>query len=392
LSVHLNHDPLALSYSSFVVGKCVGEYIGVIALAPALCAIAFARRPQAWRADALILAGCLVAYVCLIRVALDAPVYGYLRIILLAGTFYWAVRHGWRGAALALALSSFVVALVPSAQPLGPYHDLFTQLLLALLGSAALLLGSAIDAHRAGSATLILHNAELEAANRNLDRISRELREVAQRNLTIEEQQRSRLARAIHDELGQSITAMHTRLKMAQSRIHDVQMEDVTASLYDILGQMRRAVYAMMESLRPPVLDEFGLLRALDDGPLRDLIEGADLHYGFHFNGEPALIDALRENTQIALWRIAQEATTNAVRHAQAKRFDLRLRIGIRGERVWIVLDVRDDGIGIHERAAGHDGGGLQAMRDRVFALNGAMRVGRHRQAPRLHILLRQAL
>lgn len=334
----------------------------------------------------------LAAYAALIRADLDEAVYGYLRLFVLIPTYWCAVRGGWRGAAVVLALSGFVVALVPSVHPLDPYHDLFTQLLLAMFGSAALLLGSALDAQRASSTELIRRNANLESANRDLERVGRELREVAERNLTIEEQQRRRIARAIHDELGQNITAMHTRLKMAQPRFGAAKMEDVSASIYDILGTMRRSVYALMESLRPPVLDEFGLLRALDDGPLRDMVEHDGLRFDFIFRGEPALIAALREDTQIALWRIAQEATTNAVRHAHAHRVNLRLRVGIRRDHVWALLDVRDDGIGIDEAARRRNSGGLQGIRDRVSALDGAIRITRRGGTTRLHVLLRQAV
>jgi two-component system sensor histidine kinase UhpB len=392
LSVHVNQDDLGLSYSRFVAGKFVGDYIGVIALAPALFALVYARKPHAWRLDVLVVAAILAAYVALIRADLDVPVYGYLRLFVLIPAYWCAVRGGWRGAALALALCSFTVALAPAAHALDPYRDLLTQLLLALIGSAALLLGSALDAQRASSAELIRRNANLESANRDLERLGRELREVAQRNLTIEEVQRRRLARAIHDELGQSITAMHTRLKMAQARIRETQMEDVAAGIYDILGQMRRSVYALMDSLRPPALDEFGLLRALDDGPLRDLVENASMRYVFRFRGEPALVDALHGDTQITLWRIAQEATTNAVRHAAAKCFELRLRIGIRNDKAWAILDLRDDGVGIGERSAERKGSGLQSIRDRVFALDGVMKTQRRGRVTRLHLLLRQAL
>jgi two-component system sensor histidine kinase UhpB len=169
-------------------------------------------------------------------------------------------------------------------------------------------------------------------------------------------------------------------------------MEDVASSLYDILGQMRRSVYALMDSLCPPVLDEFGLLRALDDGPLRDMVELAGMSYAFRFGGEPALIDALAENTQIALWRIAQEASTNTVRHANASVFEMRLRVGIRGGRVWALLDLRDDGVGIGAGESQRQRGGLQSIRDRVFALDGVMKVQRRGNITRLHLLLRQAL
>ena len=108
--------------------------------------------------------------------------------------------------------------------------------------------------------------------------------------------------------------------------------------------------------------------------------------------GEPALIDALAENTQIALWRIAQETSTNTVRHANAKVFEMRLRVGIRGGRVWALLDLRDDGVGIGAGESQRQRGGLQSIRDRVLALDGAMKVQRRGNITRLHLLLRQAL
>lgn len=394
LSIHLNDDVLPIGLGRFVVGKLTGDYIGVIALAPGL--LALAKRHWAgerWMRDAIGVALVLAGYVALVRTDFDNTVYGYLRILVLAPTFCCAIRHGWRGAALALTVSSFVVALAPSLHPLDAYHDLFTQMLLAVFGTAALLLGSAVDAQRTVQADLALQNAALESANAGLDHLGTELREAAQRNLRMEEEQRRRIATEIHDELGQNLTAVHTRVKLAADRLNAAQLGDVTTSIYEILATMRGSVRGLMDSLRPPVLDEFGLLRALREGPLRDLIERAGLRYEFDLRGDPTLIAALDEGTQIAIWRIVQEAATNTVRHARATSFRARLRVGVRGANALAILDLRDDGIGIADATAASRGGhGLQGMRDRALALNGLVRVVGNRKGTRLRVLLRQAL
>lgn len=304
--------------------------------------------------------------------------------------FITAFRHGWRGGAIALAICSTLVALVPTIEAGDPYRALFTQMLLALCGTAALLLGSAMDAQSRSSALLMAQNARLEGANTDLDRMSVELREAAQRNLRLEEQQRRRLAAEIHDELGQNLTAVHTRVKLAADRLNAAQLGDVTTSIYDILTSMRRSVHGLMSSLRPPILDEFGLVRALREGPLRDLVERVGMHYEFALCGEPALVTGLADDTQLAIWRIVQEAATNTVRHAHARHFRVRLRMGVRNAQALAILDLRDDGKGIEAAyPVAYGGHGLQGMRDRALALDGKMRVHSDTNGTRLRVLLR---
>lgn len=390
-------EPLPMGVARFIAGKVTGDYIGVIAVAPAVFALWLpSERPWRWREvlpDAALLLAVGVVYPALMRLESNVAIYEYSRALVLIPVFLIAFRHGWRGGAIALALCSTLVALVPALHPADPYRDLFTQMLLAIAGTAALLLGSAIDAQRATQDALAAQNAALECANAGLDHLGAELRDAAQRNLRLEEEQRRRIAAEIHDELGQNLTAVHTRVKLAADRLNAAQLGDVTTSIYEILATMRGSVRGLMDSLRPPVLDEFGLVRAFREGPLRDLIERAGLRYDFDLRGDPALISALDESTQIAIWRIVQEAATNTVRHARATCFRAHLRVGVRGTNALALLDLRDDGIGIADlAAASRVGHGLQGMRDRALALNGLVRVAPSRKGTRLRVLLRQAL
>lgn len=380
--------PPGLSLLRFSLGKLTGDYMGVIALVPALFVLAPQRRRELarWRDWVLALIVFAAAYLIVMRSSMDPAVYDYARILLLAPAFVAATRYGWPLAALTLSACSVLVAMAQPLHHIDPYRDLFTQMLLALFGSAALLLGASTDSQRAAHAALTARNADL-------DRLARELRDAAQRNLSIEETQRRRLAIEIHDELGQNLTAVHARLKLAEDRIDAAALGDVSRSIIDILGTMRRSVHGLMDSLRPPALDEFGLVRALESGPLRELVERAGLRYSCRIHDRLALVGTLGEEMQIALWRLAQEATANAVRHARATRIGLRLRTGLRGDAVWAFLDVRDDGVGIAAtRDPAHRGEGLQGMRDRVLAFDGCLLLEPARDGgTRVHALLRQA-
>jgi len=143
----------------------------------------------------------------------------------------------------------------------------------------------------------------------------------------------------------------------------------------------------MLDSLRPTVLDEFGLARALEEGPIQSLLHAAGITYEFDLHGDPHQLD---EDTRLAIYRVAQEAATNAVRHAHASRVHLRLRVAERNGQRLVMLDIRDDGVGLPDGQPPRRGGrGLQSMHDRITALGGIFRIRARAQGTRLHILLR---
>ena len=162
-------------------------------------------------------------------------------------------------------------------------------------------------------------------------------------------------------------------------------MEDISTSINAILAHMRRALHRLLDDLRPAVLDEFGLLRALDEGPIRDLLNTAGMTYHTELHGDPRLLD---DDTRTAIYRLVQESATNAVKHAQASEFRLRLRIGERQGIALALLDLRDNGAGLPSRLP-RGGRGLQGMRDRVTSLGGQFRLRADHSGVHLRILLR---
>jgi len=312
------------------------------------------------------------------------PLPQFARVLALAPVLYFAFRHGWRGASLVMLITSIGLALMDEHEGQASTATA-AYLFLAVAGTGALMLGAATDALRQSSARVAEQNRYLGAANRRLDQLTHQLRDAARGNLQADEERRRHLAAELHDELGQNITAIQTHVKLAQSRLHLADLDDIGNSINAILAHMRRTLHRMLDDLRPAVLDEFGLIRALDEGPIRDLLAAAGMHYHTDLHGDPRLLD---EDTRTAIYRLVQESSTNSVKHARASAFALRLRIGVRNGEALALLDIRDDGVGLPE-APPRGGRGLQGMRDRVTSLGGQFRLRRVPRGVRLRILLR---
>lgn len=367
--------------------ELLSHYLGILLIAPLMIMLLRTRLPYQ-ALTSLVMDGLLVMLpsmtILLVLSEQAAPQPQFARVLSLAPVLFFAFRHGWRGASLAMLISSLGMTLVD--QHLGhPPSGASAYLFLAVAGTGALMLGSATDALRRSSARVTEQNVYLGAVNRRLDQLAHQLRDAARGNLQADENQRRHLATELHDELGQNITAIQTHVKLAQTRLRQAGMEDISESINHILAHMRRALHRLLDDLRPAVLDEFGLMRALDEGPIRDLLNAAGMVYTTQMYGDPRLLD---EDTRTAIYRLAQESATNAVKHAQASEFRLRLRIGERQGVALAILDLRDNGAGLPNRMP-RGGRGLQGMRDRVTSLGGQFRLRPDHAGVHLRILLR---
>lgn len=192
-------------------------------------------------------------------------------------------------------------------------------------------------------------------------RLSLDLQHSRSRLVAAQEEERRRLRRDLHDGLGPELASIVMRLDgarhMAEGDVRDV--------LTDLLGQTRGAVTEirrLVEGLRPPALDEVGLVGALRQqahrlsGPVAISVSG------------PSLTEPLPAAVEVAAYRIAVEAMTNAVRHAHAGR--CHVEIALNGH---LEVVVRDDGVGVPEQRT--DGVGLASMQERAAELGGTCEV-----------------
>ncbi len=200
-------------------------------------------------------------------------------------------------------------------------------------------------------------------------RLLEENRRLARMALAIQEDERARLARELHDELGQSLTAMRADaesiLRLNQQR--DRSIDACARAINDVAGQVYGTVHEMMHRLRPVLLDDLGLRDALVE--LMQRWQGQ--HPEVALRPQLEAIDPLPQAVQLAAFRIVQEALTNIAKHASAQRVDVILQ---QRDRATLALTVRDDGVGM-EPAAHRQGYGLLGMRERVLALGGNFEV-----------------
>ncbi len=181
------------------------------------------------------------------------------------------------------------------------------------------------------------------------------------------EQERRMIARELHDELGQSVTAMRSMaLSVAQRvRAHDAQAEAAARTIADEASRLYDAMHGLIPRLTPLVLDNFGLAEALNDLAART----RQAHAGVQVDVDIGLGDTpLGSDAALALYRAAQEGITNALRHGQATRLSLALRAS--GDTV--SFELLDNGQGLSagwaERPGHH---GLTWLRERVESLGG---------------------
>jgi signal transduction histidine kinase len=206
--------------------------------------------------------------------------------------------------------------------------------------------------------------AQYERLLERVESNEREFRRLARAVARVEEDERRRLARELHDGLGQTLTALKHRLVQLGGDVapHARERLDAAVALCsDALEDTR----ALSRLLRPPILDDLGLepaLRAL----ARSLAESSGL--AIEVEIEP--LPELEGDLQTLVFRVAQEALNNAAKHAQAKQVLLRLiaRAGI------LQLQVADDGRGTDPDAMLRSGGsGLGGMRERLRLYGGRL-------------------
>jgi signal transduction histidine kinase len=198
-----------------------------------------------------------------------------------------------------------------------------------------------------------------------VDLSERVSRDAVRRVVQAQELERTRLARELHDETGQALTSMLLGLKSLEDRIDTDEGRVAAAELRELVVSTLRDVRRLAVELRPAALDDFGLVPALER--LRDTVlekSGIDVDVQSRLGGV-----RLPAELETALYRIVQEALTNAVKHADATRVSVTLT---KRERA-VVLVVQDDGHGFDPAMAREEGLGLTGMRERVALLGGRL-------------------
>jgi two-component system sensor histidine kinase UhpB len=296
--------------------------------------------PLFWRAFAASAAAMLLAFTALVftPVTVSAPI-GVGELVLLA-----------IGLVLVLALN--LLLLRPAFRPLDKLaetmrrHDPLTP-------------GVRVPVDREPDVAALA-----QAFNEMLDRMESERRDSARQALRVLEGERSRIARELHDEVGQTLTGAMLQIEALAPRIPD-DLRDELDELRETARSGTEDVRRIAKRLRPEALEDFGLQSAL--ATLATSF-GDQAHVNIRRRLEPVVL--LSKDEELVVYRVAQEALTNVVRHAQATQVELRLR----ENKARAVLTVRDDGCGLSPGALPSTTG-IRGMRERAMLIGAQLHI-----------------
>ncbi|MCW5632861.1 MAG: PAS domain S-box protein [Rubrivivax sp.] len=207
---------------------------------------------------------------------------------------------------------------------------------------------------------------ERRRASAELERSGRELRRLQANVVEAREEERRRIARELHDELGQRLSALKMEVGALAARAGLPAHEAPLAGMLVMLDETVAAVRRIASDLRPLMLDDLGLNAAIE-WLARDTARRTGIEVEVQL-GE--LAEPPDNRLATALYRMVQEGLTNVIRHAQARHVEVQLR----QQRGAVVLSVADDGVGLPEAGTLRDDAyGLLGMRERAAMLGGSL-------------------
>jgi signal transduction histidine kinase len=194
------------------------------------------------------------------------------------------------------------------------------------------------------------------------------LRQLYSQQYSVLEGERKRIAHELHDEMGPTLSAILINLQLLKERGAEVMLGAKVAETETLLTGIIEKIRELAYGLRPPMLEHLGLAESLK-WMIETYFTGGRLAVDYRVSGPPVRLDP---DLALAIYRIAQEALTNVVKHARATRVQVRLALSAASVR----LDVHDDGCGFDAARVASErrvGLGLASMRERMDHLHGRL-------------------
>jgi signal transduction histidine kinase len=225
----------------------------------------------------------------------------------------------------------------------------------------------------AAAAERCLMAAEKARLMENLAAREEQIRQLAEHMLHVEEMERRRISRELHDEAGQSLLCIRLQMELLEQNLPDHELEWKT-KLRDAREMTERTILEMrrlIAALSPAVLEQLGLGAAL-----RQLVNRFRRLHPCRVRLHLARLGNLSQNTEIIVYRLVQECCNNIAKHSSANH----VNISVASADGMVRLNVEDNGVGfkVEEALARRDSFGLSGMRERVALLGGRFRVESH--------------
>ncbi len=279
-------------------------------------------------------------------------------LIFLLPNIFMAYRYGWQGGVLASVMNSILLAT--ARQVTGSFDsDLELQTFISTQALVGLGLGIAIS--RQYFLAQRLHQANLD-----LERELTSKQQLARQLVHVEEEIRKSVARELHDEIGQNITAIQIQAMLTQRLAKDEQQINIANTTNELALRIHSSTKQLLKQLRPHALDELGLESAIRQLVAEMKFSERDIDFRLNFG---IFAERLDDITAVTLYRIVQELLNNICKHSKATQVQLSL---VPGDR--FSLELRDNGVGLPQnwRLRGQ---GLKGIEERISALGGTITI-----------------
>ena len=246
--------------------------------------------------------------------------------------------------------------------------SLFSQFRSRLTGTVLATLGLGLLLAALSMAKILRLERESNARYKDIEEARSELKDLSARLVQAQETERTAISRELHDEVGQSLSALLIGLSNLSAAIPPSalsEMQPQVASIRDLAQNCVRVVRNMALLLRPSMLDDFGLGPALE-WQAREVSRGTGIQVNVAMDG---VSDNLPEEHKTCIYRVVQEALHNCARHSGAKT--VRITVKQRAEDIYVLI--QDDGRGFRPEV--EKGLGLIGMQERVTHLGGTFRI-----------------
>lgn len=219
--------------------------------------------------------------------------------------------------------------------------------------------------------SLVAEVAERMQTEQSLESSRQELQQLASRLLCVQEEERRRISRDLHDDINQRLALLAMEIEAVERQLSSspVHVGRAVRAIQDRVVELSEDVRHLAYQFHPSILDDLGLSIALqrlvDDFTVRSNVRGS-----FGHNNLPGVVP---QEIATCLYRVAQESLNNVARHAQASRVDVELT----RSQSWLTVTITDDGVGFDSEQSQHGqhGLGLLSMKERVALVHGALQI-----------------